>query len=168
MVDLYVTGTLPVATFKITSPSNGASYISGTAVPFKVTVTSASGPAPTGTVQFKVDGANYGSAVTLASGAASTSVTGLSVTSHTLSATYSGDTNYAAGGPISVSITVTGTVPPPAVTLVPMMSTATSCGPLSFEVAVTGKAGSVPTGAVQLMDGQSQVASARSPAAKPC
>ena len=158
VVDLYVTGKLPAATFKITSPSSGASYASGTAVPFKVTVTSASGPAPTGTVQFKVDGANFGSPVTLASGAASTSVTGLTVTSHTLSATYSGDTNYAAGGAISVSITVTGTVPPPAVTLVPMMSTATTCGPLSFEVAVTGKAGSVPTGAIQLMNGQSQVA----------
>ena len=124
VVDLYATGILPSATFKITSPSNGASYTSGTAVPFKVSVTSGSGPAPTGTVQFKVDGANFGSAVTLASGAASTNVTGLSVTSHTLSATYSGDTNYAAGGPISVSITVTGTVPPPAVMLVPMMSTA--------------------------------------------
>ena len=159
VVDLYATGILPSATFKITSPSNGASYVSGTAVPFKVTVTSGSGPAPTGTVQFKVDGANFGSAVTLASGAASTNVTGLSVTSHTLSATYSGDTNYAAGGAISVSITVTGTIPPPAVTLVPMMSTATTCGPLSFEVAVNGKAGSVPTGMVQLMDGQSQVAS---------
>lgn len=66
-----------------------------------------SGTPPTGTVQFKVDGSNYGSAVTLSSaGTASTSVTGLTVTTHTLSATYSGDSNYAAAGPISVSITV--------------------------------------------------------------
>ena len=42
--------------------------------------------------------------------------------------------------------------------LVPLMSTATSCGPLSFQVAVTGNAGSVPTGTVHLMNGQSEVA----------
>jgi hypothetical protein len=159
VVDLHVTGKLLAATFKISSPSNGASYTSGTAVPFNVSVTSASGPAPTGTVQFKVDAVNHGSPVTLVSGAASTSLTGLSTTTHALSATYSGDSNYAAGGPISVSITVTGSVPPPAVRLMPLMSTATSCGPMSFQATVDGKAGSVPTGAVQLMNGQSQIAS---------
>ena len=106
-ITLTGTGTLPVPTFKITSPANGATFTSGTTVVFSASVTSSSSPQPTGKVQFKVDGANYGSAVTLSStGTASTNVTGLTSTTHTLSATYSGDTNYAAAGPVSVSITV--------------------------------------------------------------
>ena len=106
-VTLTGSGVLSPATFTITAPAKGASLKSGTAVTFSVSVTSSSGVQPTGTVQFKVDGANQGSAVTLsATGTASISVTGLTTASHTLSATYSGDGNYAAAGPISVSITV--------------------------------------------------------------
>jgi hypothetical protein len=110
-VTLTGTGILSTATFTITAPSKGASVLSGTAVPFSVSVTSSSGVQPTGTVQFKVDGTNHGSGVTLStSGTASTSVTGLTTGSHTLSATYSGNTNYAAASLISVSITVKAAV----------------------------------------------------------
>jgi hypothetical protein len=162
VISLNVTGTLPAAVFTITSPTNGASFSSGTPVTFSVSVTSTSGPAPTGTVQFKVDGANFGSPVTISSGAASTSVTGLTQTTHTLSATYSGDSNYAAGGPISVSITVTAVIvaKPPIVVLMPLAGTAsTACMPQSFSVAVTGNSGSVPTGNVHLLLGTTNVAS---------
>jgi len=107
-------GTLPAPTFNITSPANGASFTSGTTITFSASVTYGSSPQPTGTVQFKVDGANYGSPATLSgTGTASTSVTGLTQTTHTLSATYSGDANYAAAGPISVSITVTAAIAKP-------------------------------------------------------
>lgn len=107
-VTLDGAGVLSTPAFKITAPASGASFTSGTAVTFSVSVTAASGGVqPTGTVQFKVDGANHGGAVTLSgTGTASTSLTGLSTASHTLSVTYSGDGNYAAAGPISVSITV--------------------------------------------------------------
>jgi sugar lactone lactonase YvrE len=150
---------VPAANFKITSPTNGASFTSGTAVTFSVSVTSSSGPAPTGTVQFKVDGANFGSPVTISSGAASTSVTGLTQTTHTLSATYSGDANYAAGGPISVGITVTAAIVLPRVTLAPMMQAANaSCGQNSYQVSVTSASG-VPTGSVQLTNGNTLLAS---------
>jgi hypothetical protein len=106
-VNLSGSGVLPSPVFKITAPTNGQTFTSGTPVTFSVSATSTSGPQPTGTVQFKVDGANYGGAVTLSStGTASTSVTGLTTATHTLSSTYSGDANYAAAGPISVTITV--------------------------------------------------------------
>jgi len=101
---------------KITAPTNGASFVSGSTITFSASVTH-SGTQPTGKVQFKVDGANLGSPVTLSSGTASTTVTGLTTTSHTLSVTYAGDANYNATGPVSVSITITssGTYiePPP-------------------------------------------------------
>jgi hypothetical protein len=98
-------GVLPSATVAITSPVAGAKYTSGTAVPVKMTVTSAT-PAPTGTVTFSVDGANYGSPVTIASGAASISMTGLTTAAHTIGAIYNGDANHAASAKLTVAITV--------------------------------------------------------------
>ncbi|HKF49548.1 MAG TPA: Ig-like domain repeat protein [Terracidiphilus sp.] len=165
---LYGNGTLPAATFTITSPANGASFVSGTSVTFSAKVTSGSGPAPTGTVQFKVDGANYGGPVTIASSVASTTVTGLTTATHTLSATYSGDANYAAGGPISVTITVTASAPPPAVeptvtlaSFVPpeSVSLGVACaGSMHFQVLVSNGTSQLPTGDVQLFHGSQQLA----------
>jgi hypothetical protein len=138
---------LPSPTFKITAPVNGATFTSGTPVTFSASVTSTSGAQPTGTVQFKVDGANYGSPVTVSgTGTASTSVTGLTTTTHTLSATYSGDSNYAAAGPVSVSITVKAAAilkftSPTAGQTVPAAS-------LPITVTVTSKVSPVPIGNV--------------------
>ena len=147
-VTLTGTGVLPTPTFKITAPANGASFTSGTAVTFSVSVTSASGVQPTGTVQFKVDGTNHGTAVTLSgTGTASTSLTALTTASHTLSATYSGDANYAAAGPISVSITVkaAATVKFTAPSTTPELTSTTAIG---LEVDVTSKSTPAPTGKV--------------------
>jgi hypothetical protein len=160
-VTLGGAGVLPTPTFKITAPANGASFTSGTAVAFSASVTSTSGAQPTGTVQFKVDGANYGSAVTLSgTGTASTSVTGLTTTTHTLSATYSGSTTYAPAGPISVSITVTA---PAVVEFTAPLSSQKLRLRTNVTLAVTVKAneGPVPTGSVEFsVDGKSAATSA--------
>jgi Bacterial Ig-like domain (group 3) len=154
-VTLTGTGVLPTPTFKITAPANQASVTSGTAVTFSVSVTSTSGAQPTGTIQFKVDGTNHGTAVTLSStGTASTSITGLSVASHTLSATYSGDANYAAAGPVSVSITVTA----PAVVKFTAPTVAQVAAPttdIPLSVSITASEGPAPTGKVKFsVDGK--------------
>ncbi|HEY2861890.1 MAG TPA: Ig-like domain repeat protein, partial [Terracidiphilus sp.] len=152
-IQLIGNGVKPSPTFTITSPAGGSSVKSGTAVTFSVKVTSTLTPAPTGTVQFKVDGANFGGPVTLAGGVASTSVTGLTQTSHTLSAVYNGDANYAPAGPISVSITVTAVKVGSFVSLSPTVNAAGSCAAPGFTVSVTGKSGPAPLGEVQLLDG---------------
>ena len=160
-VTLTGTGVLPTPTFKITAPANGASFTSGTAVTFSVSVTSTSGAQPTGTVQFKVDGTNHGAAVTLSgTGTASTSVTGLTTTTHTLSATYSGSSSYAAAGPISVSITITAAAV--------VEFTAPSArerlkrtDEITLSVAVRASQGPVPTGSVNFsVDGKTLATSA--------
>jgi Bacterial Ig-like domain (group 3) len=160
-VTLGGTGVLPTPTFKITAPANGASFTSGTAVTFSASVTSTSGAQPTGTVQFKVDGANYGGAVTLSgTGTASTSVTGLTTKAHTLSATYSGSTTYAAAGPISVSITVTA---PAVVEFTAPVASRKLRHATNVTLAVTVEAseGPVPTGSVEFsVDGKSVATSA--------
>ncbi|MFZ0297861.1 MAG: Ig-like domain repeat protein [Candidatus Sulfotelmatobacter sp.] len=160
-VTLSGTGVLPTPTFKITAPASGASFTSGTAVTFSVSVTSTSGAQPTGTVQFKVDGANYGSAVTLSgTGTASTSVTGLTTTTHTLSATYSGSTSYATAGPISVTITIKAAA---IVNFTAPSATQKLSSTTKVTLAVTVKAteGPAPTGSVDFsVDGKSMATSA--------
>jgi hypothetical protein len=152
-IQLIGVGVKPSPTFTITSPTGGSSFKSGTAVAFGVKVTSTLTPAPTGTIQFKVDGANFGGPVTLAGGVASTSVTGLTQISHTLSAVYNGDANYAPAGPISVSITVTAVKVGSFVSLSPTINAAGSCAAPAFSVGVKGASGPAPTGEVALLDG---------------
>ena len=154
------TGTLPAPVFTITSPANGSSFTSGTPVTLSVKVTSVSGPQPTGTVQFKVDGANYGSPVTLSStGTASTSVTGLTIATHTLSVTYSGDANYAAAGPISVSSIVHAVKIGPIMSFFTVSLAANTCSTPQVGVQVSAASGPVPTGEVELLEGNTQTAS---------
>jgi hypothetical protein len=108
-----------------------------------------------------VDGANYGGAVTLSgTGTASTSVTGLTTKAHTLSATYSGSTTYAAAGPISVSITVTA---PAVVEFTAPVASRRLRHATNVTLAVTVEAseGPVPTGSVEFsVDGKSVATSA--------
>ena len=74
----------------------------GRPVTFRVNVTSTGGT-PTGNVQFKVDGANFGAPVALSGGTATSSATSsLSAGSHTVMANYLGSTALAA---TSVSLT---------------------------------------------------------------
>ena len=68
----------------------------GQAVTFTANVASGAGT-PAGTVQFNIDGSPLGSPVTLASGSASSgSISTLAVGTHTVTAVYSGATDYAA------------------------------------------------------------------------
>jgi hypothetical protein len=91
----------------------------GQAVTFNATVTAVSPGAgtPTGTVQFKTNGVNFGSAAALSGGSASsTAISSLAVGSYTVTVEYSGDsgfnasTNTLAGGqtvnnPVPASLT---------------------------------------------------------------
>jgi hypothetical protein len=157
VVQLSGGGMLPAPTLAITAPASGASFPAGTAVKFSVKVTSSASPAPTGTVKFSVGGVAVGSPVALVSGAASISLTGLSAAKHTLSATYSGDTNYATAGPVSEAITVTASAS--SVKLTAKINPANSCQSIPFSVTVDGKTGAAPAGKVELLEGAKVIAS---------
>src|SRR5204863_10180493 len=70
---------------------------SGQSVTFTATV-SAVAPGsgtPTGTLQFRIDGSNFGATVALVGGSATSGATStLSVGNHTITAVYSGDGNF--------------------------------------------------------------------------
>jgi hypothetical protein len=76
----------------VTSSANPSDF--GQSVTFTATVTSGAGT-PTGTVQFKDNGTNLGSAVALSgSGTAQTTTSALTAATHTITAEYSGDANF--------------------------------------------------------------------------
>ena len=90
------------------NPGSTTTY--GQSVSFTATVgPPASGdPTPTGSVQFQIDGSNFGTAVTLDNGSAtSDAISTLTAVGHTITALYSGDPTYAQG-----SQTLTQTVNP--------------------------------------------------------
>ena len=78
----------------VTSSQNPSTF--GQPVIFTAKVTG-SGGIPTGTVQFQIDGTNFGSPISLTNGSASTAaISNLAVGNHSVTAAYSGDGNYAA------------------------------------------------------------------------
>ena len=79
----------------VTSSANPS--VCGQAVTFTATVTAVAPGAgtPTGTVQFKTNGVNFGGAVTLSGGSASSpALSSLAVGTLTVTAIYSGDSNF--------------------------------------------------------------------------
>jgi Bacterial Ig-like domain (group 3) len=156
-VRLTGTGTLTAPAVKITAPTSGATVTAGTTPKFSVSVTSASGTAPTGKVTFKVDGASFGSPVALAAGAASVSLTGLTTQSHTLSATYSGDANYLAATVSETLVVKAAAISPSTVQLSAKANPATTGSPIVF-VAQVQSASGTPKGVVHLQEGTTLLA----------
>ena len=97
-------------TMALTASIPGPTY--GQSLTFTITVSAASSgsPTPTGTVQFLVDGANFGSPVPLVNGVATSQATSaLSATQHTISVSYSGDPDFVAST-TSIQLVVAPTV----------------------------------------------------------
>jgi hypothetical protein len=80
-----------------TTAASGSVY--GQALTFTAAVSAgnSSSTAPTGTVQFRIDGSNFGAPVTLTGGSASISASGLSAGTYTVTAIYSGDSTFLGG-----------------------------------------------------------------------
>lgn len=78
------------------STPNGSVFGQSVTLSATVSVTPPGAGSPTGTVQFKANGAPVGGTVTLVAGAASLNTTGLAAGAYTLTAEYSGDASFAA------------------------------------------------------------------------
>jgi len=150
----------------VTSSQNPAVF--GTSITFTATVTNTStSPAPTGSVQFVVDGSNFGSPVSLTVGGGNTSTatsgatTTLSVqgSPHTVTAIYqNSDGNFStsngslAGGQQITQIPTTTTVSP-------SQGTITLGDTVTFTATVSASSGT-PTGLVTFFDGNTPLGSA--------
>jgi hypothetical protein len=76
-----------------TSAASGSTYGQGVTFTATVAANVAVFGTPTGSVQFSVDGVNFGAAVTLAGGSASLTTSALSAGQHTITAAYTSDTS---------------------------------------------------------------------------
>ena len=147
------TTTLIGTSTSLTASANNVT--AGTSVTLNSTVTPASGSGtPTGTVTF-MDGATTLSTQTLSSGAASFSTSSLAIGTHTITAVYSGDSNYS--GSTSAAVTVTVTAASMIGTTTSLTASASSINTgasVTFNSTVTPASGSgTPTGMVVFMDG---------------
>ncbi|HEV2057648.1 MAG TPA: Ig-like domain repeat protein, partial [Methylomirabilota bacterium] len=129
----------------ITSSTNPS--VSGQAVTFTATVTAAGGGTPTGTVQFTIDGVNFGSPVTVTGGtAASGATSSLSAGAHSITATYVGDANFNT----STSTVLSQVVKASTSTAITSSATTSVFGQsVTFTATVTAAGGGTPTGTVQ-------------------
>jgi hypothetical protein len=140
-------------TTTLTSSANPS--VHGQAVTFTATVAAINSAygTPTGSVQFVVDGTNVGASVTLVNGSASSAaIASLGTANHSVTAVYSGDTNFVAG--ISAAITqvvnqdrtTTAVIASPAFANVGQIVTFTST------VAANAPGSGTPTGTVDFFD----------------
>src|SRR5262249_35189187 len=139
-------------TTSVASSANPSAF--GQPVTFTATVSPSTSGTPTGTVQFKIDGSNFGSPITLSGGTASSgSISSLSVTSHSITAVSSG-----------TSISPPSPSPPqpqPVTRPATSPSVGPSLNPSAFGQSVTSPAtvtapspgAGVPTGTVPFRDG---------------
>lgn len=106
-VEAYMKSTTSSETTTVLTASNSAPVVN-TAITLTATVTSdAGGSAPTGTVQFVIDGANAGSPVTLSNGAATYSYTPTTAGVHNITANYtpaSGSSSAASSGTLALTV----------------------------------------------------------------
>jgi hypothetical protein len=133
----------------LTSSLNPSTF--GQSVTFTAAVTTASGT-PTGTVTF-FDGTTILGTGTLSGGTATFTTATLTVGSHNITATYAGNSSYAAA--TSVILTQVVNAPPPATTttiLTSSLNPSTFGQSVSFTAAVTTASGT-PTGTVTFFDG---------------
>src|SRR6185369_9787104 len=89
-VSFTLTNNQAATTTTVTSSSNPSDLTQS--VTFTATVTSTG--TPTGFVQFKIDGTNFGSLVPLTNGVATISTAALTAGAYSISADYSGDSNF--------------------------------------------------------------------------
>ena len=109
--------------------------VAGGSVTFTITVQPESGGGvPTGQITTTVDGA-AGPTLTLNNGEATYSTTSLTVGSHTIAASYSGDANYSASTASSFTETIGGVQPPTAAT--PIFSPAAGTYAAAQSVTIT-------------------------------
>jgi hypothetical protein len=131
-----------------------APALAGQAVTFTATVAAAGhgSGTPTGTVQFTIDGANFGSPVALVNGSASSlSTSALSVGNHIISAIYSGDGNFASAGVVNFTQTVSRAT---TMTVVSSSASSSTFGQgVTFTATVSAVApgSGTPTGTVQFV-----------------
>jgi Glycoside hydrolase family 44/Bacterial Ig-like domain (group 3) len=158
-VSVAVSAPAKIATTTSASPS-ATQLMAGQTFMLAIAVAPKSGNGtPTGTVAV-LDGQTQLAMPALVAGAASFSSSTLAAGSHSIVVNYSGDANFAASSSTAVMIAVTASVKIATTTSASPSATQLTTGKtFTLAIAVAPKSGSgTPTGAVTVLDGQTQLA----------
>jgi hypothetical protein len=152
-------GTSP-ATTTTSLAATSSQIVLGQSVTFTASVARASGTGtPTGIVTFKDGGTQIGTGTLNTSGSATFSMSGLAVGSHSVTAVYSGDSNFSSSTSAAVSVTVSNPVKIATITSLAASATQLTTGQsVTFTASITPQSGSVPpTGSATFLDAQTQI-----------
>jgi hypothetical protein len=147
------------STTTVASSLNPSIYGQGVSFTANVVAVLPGARTPTGTVQFTIDGGNFGSPVTLASGSATSDITPtLTEGTHTVTAVYSGNTNFhASTGTLTGGQTVNQ-----ASTTLTLSSSINPSGfgePVTFTATISPQYGGQASGTVTFKDGAKRLSS---------
>lgn len=140
----------------------------GDPVTFTATVTPGIGSNPTGSVQFVVDGANFGAPAPVSGGTAtSAAISTLPLGSHSVYAVYGGDANFAGSTSPAINLNVHNPLLPTTTSSTPAPSPSVYGQQVTITTTVVPKTGSgTPTGSVEyIADGVSLGTAALAPSA---
>lgn len=132
--------------------------ILGDFVTFTATV-AGTGATPTGSVNFMDGGTSLGSISLDDSGTATFTTSSLSAGSHTITAVYGGDTNFAGSTSAALTQTVGAASASTATTLTSSLASSAQGASVVFTAAVTGHGG-IPSGSVTFYDGTTALGAA--------
>jgi hypothetical protein len=160
--------TVFVFTPAATSPASTATSLAasssqitlGQSVTFTATVRLASGTGtPVGTVTFNDGGTQIGTSTLNSSASAAFSTSGLAAGAHSITAVYSGDSNFASSTSAAVSVTVSTPVKAATTTSLTASPTQLTTGQsVTFTASIAPQSGSgTPTGSAPFLDGQTQI-----------
>jgi hypothetical protein len=127
-------------------------------VTFKATVASNTNGTPTGSVTFMDGSTPLGNATLDASGAAVFTLSTLPLGSHSITAVYSGDTNFAGSTSSAVKVTVNGNTS--AVALQTSSTSVLLLNSVTFTAHVTSNGNGTPTGTVSFIDSSTSLGNA--------
>lgn len=141
----FTVGTVPTSTLVSVDPSV---VTVGAPVRFTATVTPDHGSTPGGTVQFNVDGSDFGGAIPLSDGVAtSPPLATLALGDHTVTAVYAGTSDHSASTSAAVTFRVREPLQPTTTTSTVDPGTAVYGQPVTLEATVAAGSGT-PTGEV--------------------
>jgi len=135
------------ATASLSSSANPSIF--GANIPYTIKVTGVGSLIPTGTVTFRDGSSVLGTSAVDGSGIASLQNASLAVGSHTISASYSGDTSYSTASAMLIQTVQSATTQ---ITLTSSSNPAIYATPLTFVATVIGNGG-IATGSVAFTDG---------------
>jgi hypothetical protein len=140
--------------------SSAASASSGIQVTFSATITSNNSGTPTGTVTFLDGTTTLGTGTLNGSAVATIATSTLMVGTHSITADYAGDSNFAASTSVAVTETITPAAPnATAATLISSAPSAASGTPVTFTVTITSSTSGTPTGTANFLDGTATIGS---------